>query len=314
ERYLLSIERENLAFEKLIREQGILMIPNDYDVTRESMTKFRTLCLKTDSRATTTADEERSKVIVDMREFNAELPTILYKHGMDLITVTLEVGDYILSPDVCVERKALDDLTQSLNSGRIFKQIEQMLRHYSQTVLLIESSEKFRHKKVNGGPFQGELSRRSRDTRALFTILIRTNPKMRILWAGSPKISANLFEEIKLNQPNPNVDTAVGIRSDDVGVQFGDNEDEGNVQGSQSTSKKNPGKKAQLNPIMKRQLSNIYNLGSGDVENLMKSTIFNTPQDLFKSGKEQFKNAGLSENQAISLNEFFNTDFRYRRN
>ncbi|KAE9547052.1 hypothetical protein FO519_009734, partial [Halicephalobus sp. NKZ332] len=33
ERYLLSIERENLAFEKLIREQGILMIPNDYDVT-----------------------------------------------------------------------------------------------------------------------------------------------------------------------------------------------------------------------------------------------------------------------------------------
>ena len=61
-----------------------------------------------------------------MREFNAELPTILYKHGIDLIAVTLEVGDYILSPDVCIERKALDDLAQSLNSGRIFKQIEQV--------------------------------------------------------------------------------------------------------------------------------------------------------------------------------------------
>lgn len=61
-----------------------------------------------------------------MREFNAELPTVLYKNGIDLVAATLEVGDYILSEKVCVERKALDDLTQSLNSGRVFKQIEQV--------------------------------------------------------------------------------------------------------------------------------------------------------------------------------------------
>jgi ERCC4-type nuclease len=105
-----------------------------------------------------------------MREFNSELPTVLYKRGIDLVAATLEVGDYVLSPNVCVERKALDDLTQSLNSGRVFKQVEQvsdllakrvvikffqMLRHYENTILLIESAEKFRHKLVNGGPFQG---------------------------------------------------------------------------------------------------------------------------------------------------------------
>jgi len=39
----------------------------------------------------------------------------------------LEVGDYILSPDICCERKSPDDLTQSLLSGRIFKQVEQVL-------------------------------------------------------------------------------------------------------------------------------------------------------------------------------------------
>lgn len=61
-----------------------------------------------------------------MREFNCELPTILYKRGIDLVPATLEVGDYILAPDVAVERKALDDLVQSLHSGRIFKQIEQV--------------------------------------------------------------------------------------------------------------------------------------------------------------------------------------------
>ena len=42
----------------------------------------------------------------------------------------LEVGDYILSPDMCVERKALPDLIQSLASGRLYNQAESMCKHY----------------------------------------------------------------------------------------------------------------------------------------------------------------------------------------
>lgn len=147
-----------------------------------------------------------------MREFNSELPTVIYKRGIDLQPATLEVGDYILSPTICIERKALDDLTQSLTNGRIFKQAEQvrkflskmifeyfqMLRHYPSSVLLIESSEKFRRHRVNGGPFQGELSRRSREIRSLFTMLIRSNPKLSILWSLSPSHSSELFEELKV--------------------------------------------------------------------------------------------------------------------
>ena len=73
-----------------------------------------------------------------------------------------------------------------------------MLRHYSRCILLIESNEKFKHRKVNGGPFQGELSRRSRETRSLLTMLIRANPKMTAIWSSSPSCSAELFEEIKV--------------------------------------------------------------------------------------------------------------------
>jgi hypothetical protein len=65
-------------------------------------------------------------VIVDVREFNSELPSVVYKRGIDMAPVTLEVGDYILAGDVCVERKALDDLVQSLQNGRVFKQAEQV--------------------------------------------------------------------------------------------------------------------------------------------------------------------------------------------
>uniref|UniRef100_A0AC34Q008 ERCC4 domain-containing protein n=1 Tax=Panagrolaimus sp. JU765 TaxID=591449 RepID=A0AC34Q008_9BILA len=305
ERYLLSIEKENLAFEKLIREQGVLMIPNEYDVSRESTTKLRDFCLKKDSRATALADEEKSKVIVDMREFNAELPTVLYKNGIDLIAATLEVGDYILSPNFCIERKALDDLAQSLNNGRIFKQIEQMLRHYNQSVLLIESNEKFKNRKVNGGPFQGELSRRSRDTRLLLTMLIRANPKMKILWAGNPRISAGFFEEIKLNEPNPVVDTAVGIRSDDVGEL---NADESQMDLNQT---KKSITKTKVNPVMKRQLEKLPGIGGGEAEKIMLATKFTIPRDVFEADKESLKEIGLSEVQASTLVELFNTDFRY---
>jgi DNA excision repair protein ERCC-4 len=62
-----------------------------------------------------------------MREFNSELPIVLYKRGIDLEAVTLEVGDYILSPEICCERKSLDDLAQSLVNGRLFKQVEQVI-------------------------------------------------------------------------------------------------------------------------------------------------------------------------------------------
>lgn len=42
---------------------------------------------------------------------------------MVLAPVTLEVGDYVLGGGMVVERKALPDLVQSLNSGRLYQQV-----------------------------------------------------------------------------------------------------------------------------------------------------------------------------------------------
>ena len=46
-------------------------------------------------------------MIVDMREFRSELPSLLHKRGIEIEPVTLEVGDYILSPEICVERSTI---------------------------------------------------------------------------------------------------------------------------------------------------------------------------------------------------------------
>lgn len=61
-------------------------------------------------------------IIVDMREFRSELPSLIHRRGIDIEPVTLEVGDYILTPDICVERKSISDLIGSLNNGRLYAQ------------------------------------------------------------------------------------------------------------------------------------------------------------------------------------------------
>lgn len=58
----------------------------------------------------------------------------------DLLTCysRLQVGDYILTKDICVERKSVSDLIGSLNNGRLYNQCLAMCRTYKRPVLLIE--------------------------------------------------------------------------------------------------------------------------------------------------------------------------------
>lgn len=54
-----------------------------------------------------------------MREFRSSLPNLLDRARLQVVPATLTVGDYILTPDMCVERKSVPDLIQSFNSGRL---------------------------------------------------------------------------------------------------------------------------------------------------------------------------------------------------
>ena len=83
-----------------------------------------------------------TKVIIDVREFRSELPSLIWKRGIDIEPVTLEVGDYILTPEICIERKSVSDLIGSLNNGRLYQQALQMSRFYKKPMLLIEFDQK----------------------------------------------------------------------------------------------------------------------------------------------------------------------------
>ena len=73
------------------------------------------------SRPSVTArgEADSSQIIVDIREMGATLPSLIDAAGIKVIPATLTVGDYILNPRMCVERKSLDDLNQSLANGRL---------------------------------------------------------------------------------------------------------------------------------------------------------------------------------------------------
>ena len=80
----------------------------------------------------------KSRVIVDIREFRSLLPSLLHKRGIHIEPATIEVGDYILTPDMCVERKSLNDLIESISNGRLYNQCNAMCRYYKIPILLIE--------------------------------------------------------------------------------------------------------------------------------------------------------------------------------
>ena len=121
----------------------------------------------------------------------------MHKRGIDIEPVTIEVGDYILTPEICVERKSISDLIGSLNSGRLYNQATSMTRFYAKPMLLIEFDA--------GKPFalQGKyyLSRdvASSDLTARLQLLTMHFPKLRILWSPSPHATAELFEEVGIS-------------------------------------------------------------------------------------------------------------------
>ncbi|KYN22936.1 DNA repair endonuclease XPF, partial [Trachymyrmex cornetzi] len=153
------------------------------------------------------------KVIVDMREFRSELPAILYTRGIKIEPVTLVVGDYILTPEICIERKSISDLIGSLLSGRLYNQAVSMTRHYAKPMLLIEFDQN------KPFCFQGNYyvskDLKSSDIMAKLQLLTLHFPKLKIVWSPSPHATAQLFEELKQGRDQPDSNVAAKIGADE---------------------------------------------------------------------------------------------------
>ncbi|XP_069763477.1 DNA repair endonuclease XPF isoform X2 [Narcine bancroftii] len=218
QRYLTNLRKEKTAFENLIREKAIMVIPEEREGRNDSNpdlardTGLSPAEVDTRKAGGQAQKKEQHRIIVDLREFRSVLPSLIHRRGIDVEPITLEVGDYILTPDICVERKSVSDLIGSLNNGRLYTQCIAMSRYYKRPVLLIE----FDPNKPFTLNFQGSVHQEIsiNDITSKLTLLTLHFPKLRIIWCPSPHVSAELFEELKQNRPEPDAVTALAITSD----------------------------------------------------------------------------------------------------
>lgn len=156
------------------------------------------------------------KVVVDMREFRSALPLTLYQHDLVIEPVTIPVGDYVLSRDISVERKAIPDLVQSLSSGRLYHQALGLCKFYDCPALLIEADSK------KGFSFHASYasgratSVADRDVRDKLVLVVIHFPKLRIIWSTSQGFTADMFIRLKEGRHQPDASTATQMGSDDI--------------------------------------------------------------------------------------------------
>ncbi|ORX49370.1 hypothetical protein BCR36DRAFT_291953 [Piromyces finnis] len=206
QRYLSQIRREKYAFERLIKEKSIMSIPIDQD-GRIKLQPEDDFWKEINTRIAGGQLEKgyKKQIIVDVREFRCSLPLLIHTKEINVKPCTLIVGDYILTPTHCVERKSVNDLIQSFKSGRLYNQVESMSTYYKQPILLIEFNQdkSFLLQSVNKSEISNE------DIQSKIVLLLLAFPNLKILWASSPYASSEMFDDIKKSQKEPDEQEAL---------------------------------------------------------------------------------------------------------
>lgn len=140
-------------------------------------------------------ESDKVKLIVDSRELPTAVARELARLDIEITRESLEIGDYIASEDVAVERKESADFIQSLIDGRLFVQLTALRSAYRRPVLIIEGEQIIGLRAVNPASIYG----------ALASIAIRI--QVPIIWTRNAEETANVLyriahlEQITSNKP-----------------------------------------------------------------------------------------------------------------
>lgn len=96
-------------------------------------------------------------VVVDHREYRSNVARRLAKLNLQLISKQLDVGDYIVSSRIGVERKFIDDFLNSLLNGNLFPQLQRLRDAYARPVLILEGEGLFTRRNINHKAIYGSL-------------------------------------------------------------------------------------------------------------------------------------------------------------
>ncbi len=98
------------------------------------------------------------KIKVDHREYRSNVVKNLAINGVFVEPEQLDVGDYVLSSRIGIERKNVDDYLESLMSGKLFRQLSQLRDAYSRPMLIIEGDGLLTKRNINHKAIFGSLA------------------------------------------------------------------------------------------------------------------------------------------------------------
>ena len=130
-------------------------------------------------------DREEIIIFVDNRE-RGFIVEELHDLGAKLIYKNLEVGDFILSDDVCVERKIVSDFVNSLLDRRLFTQAIEIKRNFDKPLFILEGSidELFKVRNIDPNAIRSAI------------ISISLDYGIPIIFSDSPKETAKYLFQI----------------------------------------------------------------------------------------------------------------------
>lgn len=150
----------------------------------------------------------KTAIIADTREFNSEVVRELARKGIVVESQQLDIGDYILSDRLAVERKEVDDFLNSLMGGRLFSQLKMLKSAYINPILVVEGDGLFTRRGVSEQAIIGALAS------------IVSDFNISIISTSDVKETANLLASMAKREKEEG--RLVGIRGEKVSMSMQD--------------------------------------------------------------------------------------------
>jgi Fanconi anemia group M protein len=82
-------------------------------------------------------EEKKARIVIDQRE-DRQFDGLLQKQKAEVERKQLEVGDFLCSERLVVERKTRSDFEQSIIDQRLFHQLQNMFRNFERVIVIVE--------------------------------------------------------------------------------------------------------------------------------------------------------------------------------
>lgn len=86
----------------------------------------------------TLTPDGKIEVIVDNRELRSKIGRELFKLDIEVVPKQLEIADFLISNEVAIERKSVEDFVSSLIDKRLFKQARSLKNNFKKPLFVIE--------------------------------------------------------------------------------------------------------------------------------------------------------------------------------